>query len=86
MNRLRLLFLALLVLLPATHSFAQISNDEVRIALLTDLSSIYSAVGQGSIIAAEMAIEDFGGTVRGKKIRLIVRDHKLDPKVAMKEA
>ena len=86
MNRLRLLSLALLILLPATHSFAQISNDEVRIALLTDLSSIYSAVGQGSIIAAEMAIEDFGGTVRGKKIRLIVRDHKLDPKVAMKEA
>ena len=46
---------------------AQISDDVVKIGVLTDLSGPASdATGQGSVTAAEMAIIDFGGTVAGE--------------------
>lgn len=48
---------------------AEISDNEVRIGVLTDLSSVYSGIeGPGAVIAAQMAAKDFGGTVNGKKI------------------
>jgi branched-chain amino acid transport system substrate-binding protein len=57
---------------------AQVSDNVVKIGVLTDLSSIYSDVaGQGSVIAARMAVEDFAkdGMVLGKKIEIISADH-----------
>lgn len=55
---------------------AQISEDVVRIGVITDSSSLYSAVGgSGSVVAAKMAVEDFGGTVLGKPIEVISADH-----------
>jgi branched-chain amino acid transport system substrate-binding protein len=55
---------------------AQISDDVVRIGVLNDQSSIYADLGgAGSVIAARMAIEDFGGKVLGKPIDLLVADH-----------
>jgi len=54
---------------------AQVSNDVVKIGILTDLSGLYSDLsGQGSIIAARMAVEDFGKTVLGKPIEIITAD------------
>lgn len=52
----------------AAHA-AGISDNEVRIGVLTDLSAIYSSIeGPGAVLAANMAVKDFGGTVLGKKI------------------
>lgn len=54
---------------------AQVSNDVVKIGILTDLSGLYSDLsGQGSIIAAKMAVEDFGKTVLGKPIEIVSAD------------
>ncbi len=83
-NRKWLWPLALAVL--ATPAQANFSDGEVRIGMITDMSSIYRTIGRGSEIAAEMAIEDFGGKVAGKPIRLYVRDHKLVAEEAMKHA
>ncbi|MCG6538772.1 ABC transporter substrate-binding protein [Pseudomonas sp. KSR10] len=48
---------------------AEISNDEVRIGYLADMSGTYRDLsGPGGLEALQMAIEDFGGTVNGKKI------------------
>ncbi|MFO7746286.1 MAG: ABC transporter substrate-binding protein [Orrella sp.] len=59
----------------SSASAQSITNDTVNIGVLTDLSGIYSAVeGPGGVVAAEMAIEDFGGTVLGKKINLSSAD------------
>ncbi|MBA1147535.1 ABC transporter substrate-binding protein [Ectothiorhodospiraceae bacterium WFHF3C12] len=65
---------------------AQVSDDEVRIGLISDFTSVYQDIGQQAEIAAEMAIEDFGGEVNGKKIVLYTRDHKLDAETGMKHA
>ena len=54
----------------------------VKIGVLTDMSGPASTpTGQGSVTAAQMAVEDFGGTVLGKKIEVIVGDHQLKPDV-----
>ena len=62
-----------------TQGMAQtnkISDGVVKIGVLTDMSSVYSeSGGQGSIIAARMAVEDFGGKVLGAPITVITADH-----------
>jgi branched-chain amino acid transport system substrate-binding protein len=48
---------------------AEISNDEIRIGYLADMSGTYRDLsGPGGLEALKMAIEDFGGNVDGKKI------------------
>ena len=61
---------------------AQISDDVVKIGVLTDLSGPASEpTGQGSVTAAEMAVQDFGGTVAGKPIQVISANHQLKPDI-----
>lgn len=53
-----------------------ISDDVVKIGVLTDMSGVFSDMnGNGSVVAAQLAIEDFGGTVLDKPIQLISADH-----------
>jgi branched-chain amino acid transport system substrate-binding protein len=67
----------------ADSALAQISNDVVKIGVLTDMSSLYSdGTGKGSLVAAQMAAQDFGGKVRGKPIEVIGGDHLNKPDVA----
>ncbi|MGY4304512.1 branched-chain amino acid transport system substrate-binding protein [Bradyrhizobium sp. USDA 4369] len=50
-------------------------NDPVKIGVLTDMSSLYKDIGgPGSVEAAKMAVEDFGGSVLGKPIEVISAD------------
>ena len=59
----------------ASASAQTFSNDAVNIGVLTDLSGIYSAIeGPGAVVAAEMAVEDFGGKVLGKSINIVSAD------------
>jgi len=60
----------------AAPALAQYSDDAVRIGFVTDISGTYSDNdGQGGVEAIKMAIEDFGGTVNGKKIEFMYADH-----------
>ena len=53
-----------------------ISNDVVKIGVLTDVSGTYSGnVGPGSILATKIAVEEFGGKVLGKPVEVITADH-----------
>lgn len=66
--------LAAAVAWPATAQ--DVSDDAVKIGILNDMSGVYAdTAGQGSVVAAELAIEDFGDTVLGKPIELISADH-----------
>ncbi len=63
---------------------AQISNDVVKLGVLTDMSSVYAdGTGKGSLVAAQMAAEDFGGSVKGKKIEVVGADHQNKPDVGV---
>ena len=57
---------------------AQISDNVVRIGVLTDLSSWgRDNSGPGSVEAARMAVEEFGPTVLGKPIEIVSADHQM---------
>jgi branched-chain amino acid transport system substrate-binding protein len=61
---------------------AQISGDAVRIGVLTDMSGVTSAItGKGSVVAAEMAVEEIGGSVLGKPVQVIFADHQHKPDI-----
>ncbi len=54
----------------------KVSGDVVKIGVLTDMTGVYADLGgQGSVVAAQMAIDDFGGKVLGKPIQLVSADH-----------
>src|SRR5262249_50082410 len=73
--------LAAAILASAT-AHAQISDDLVKIGVLTDMNGPASTpTGQGSVTAAQVAVDDFGGTVLGKPISVIVGDHQLKPDI-----
>src|SRR5882724_8243849 len=66
---------AMVLALVAVPAVAQVSDDVVKIGVATDLSSLYADInGPGAVIAAQMAIDDFGGTVLGKKVELSSAD------------
>jgi len=81
-NRITTLLLGTaLVFGAASGAFAQDKN--VKIGVLTDLSGLYSDLGgQGSIVAAEMAVEDSGMKAKGWKIDVISADHQNKPDIA----
>jgi len=81
-------FLALAILAAtASSASAQISNDVVRIGVLTDLSSWgRDNSGPGSVEAAKMAVEEFGPTVLGKPIEIISADHQMKTDVGLQIA
>ena len=75
MRRLTALSLAL-GLLASTALTPARADDMVKIGVLSDMGGPLSAItGPGAVIAAELAIEDFGGTVAGRKIELVQADH-----------
>ncbi len=62
---------------------AQFANDTLRIGVLTDESGPYAdSAGPGSILAAKMAVADFGGSVKGHKIEIVDADTQNKPDVA----
>src|SRR5213080_3316385 len=73
---------AFAVLLSSTGAQAEISNGVVKIGVLNDQSSLYAdAAGPGSVLAAQMALEDFGPIGPGIKVEVISADHQNKPDV-----
>jgi len=74
--------LTLLALAPSP-SVAQFANDVLRVGVLTDESGPYAdSAGPGSILAARMAVADFGGSVKGHRIEIVDADTQNKPDTA----
>lgn len=72
---------------PAFAQQSKISDGVVKIGILTDMNALYSDLaGEGSVVAAKMAVEDFGGKVLGKPIEVIVGDHQNKADIASTKA
>lgn len=66
----------------APHAGAEISGDVIRLGVMNDQSGLYADLaGEGSVEAARMAVEDFGGTLNGKPIEIVSADHQNKPDV-----
>ncbi|VTU29910.1 leucine ABC transporter subunit substrate-binding protein LivK [Variovorax sp. SRS16] len=58
------------------------SPAPIKIGVLNDQSGIAASLsGQGSVVAARMAVEDFGGSVAGRKVEVVYADHQYKPDV-----
>ena len=57
-------------------AWAEVSDNKVRIGILNDQSGVYADFGgMGSVEAAKMAVEDFGGTVLDAPVEIVSADH-----------
>jgi len=66
----------------AGGAHAQVSDGVIKIGVLNDQSSLYADLaGQGSVIAARMAVEDFGAAKKGMKVEIVSADHQNKPDV-----
>src|SRR3989442_379256 len=76
MTIVRIVSIITIVLSLAGPASAQISDGIVKIGVLNDQSSLYADLaGQGSVVAARMAVEDFGAAAKGLKVEIIFADH-----------
>src|SRR3954453_23215741 len=74
--------LAALLALAAGPAAAEISGDVVRIGVLNDQSGVYSdGNGQGSVVAARMAVEDFGEVAPGVRVEGVFASPQRQPAV-----
>ena len=77
-----LLAAAALCALAAGAAHAEMSGGTVKIGVMNDMSGLYADLsGQGSVIAAQMALEDFGGNVNGTKVEFVSADHQNKPDI-----
>ncbi len=75
------------LLLACAGGTAQAAGDSVIIGLLDDLSGPTADLsGKGKVVAAQMAIDDFGGNVLGKPVKLLASDHQNKPEIASTQA
>ncbi|TAK41748.1 MAG: ABC transporter substrate-binding protein [Betaproteobacteria bacterium] len=68
--------------LSAGAAQAQISDGVIKIGVMNDQSGTYADLaGPGSVVAARMAVEDFGAAKKGMKVQILVADHQNKPDV-----
>ncbi len=68
------LFTGLIVF--SASNFAEITDNEINIGIITDASGGWSdATGQGALIASQMAVNDMGGLINGAPVNLIMVDY-----------
>lgn len=68
----------------ALSSVAVHAAEPIKIGVLTDMAGPFADIGgRGSVIAAEMAVADFGGSVLGRPISVLSADPQLKPDAAV---
>ena len=73
---------AVAVALGCSGAQAQYTDGTIRIGVLNDMSGTYSDLsGRGSLIAARMAVEDFGAAAKGMKVEIVGADHQNRPDI-----
>jgi branched-chain amino acid transport system substrate-binding protein len=65
-----------------TMAHAQYTDGTIKIGVMNDMSGLYSDIsGRGSVVAARMAVEDFGAAAKGMKVEILGADHQNKPDV-----
>lgn len=63
-------------------SAALAGPDAITVGVINDLSGVYADLGgQGSVVAAQIAVDEFGPKVLGKPIKIMSGDHQNKPDI-----
>ena len=77
-----LMSVAVAAALGCTAAQAQVSDNLIKVGVLSDMSSLYTDIGgAGSVVAARLAVEDSGVEKRGFKVEIISADHQNKPDI-----
>ncbi len=80
--KLNSLVVAAAMAFAAGGASAQISDGVIKIGVMNDMSGLYADItGPGSVVAAKMAVEDFGAAAKGMKVEIVSADHQNKPDV-----
>jgi branched-chain amino acid transport system substrate-binding protein len=61
---------------------AQYTDGTIKIGVMNDMSGLYADLtGSGSVVAARLAVEDFGAAAKGLKVEIVGADHQNKPDV-----
>ena len=84
MNRRIIVALAAAGQLFGMASLGLADEKPIRIGVLNDMSGPYADYqGPGSVLAAQMAVEDYGGKAAGRKVEVLFADHQNKPDVGL---
>jgi branched-chain amino acid transport system substrate-binding protein len=73
---------ALAVIFGCGSAQAQYTDGAIKIGVMNDMSGLYADLtGQGSVVAARLAVEDFGAAAKGLKVEIVGADHQNKPDV-----
>ena len=73
---------ALAVALGCGSAQAQFSDGVIKIGVMNDMSGTYADLsGPGSVLAAKMAVDDFGAAAKGLKVEIVGADHQNKPDI-----
>jgi branched-chain amino acid transport system substrate-binding protein len=73
---------AFVAVLGCSYAQAQYSDGTIKIGVMNDMSGLYADLtGPGSVVAARMAVEDFGAAAKGMKVEIVGADHQNKPDV-----
>lgn len=75
-----------LVVVAASLAFTSTARaqEKVRLGILNDQTGVFATYqGVGSVIAAQMAVEDYGGKAAGKPVEVVAADHQNKPDVGV---
>jgi branched-chain amino acid transport system substrate-binding protein len=79
---IKLAILAAALALVAAPAHAQVSDGVIKIGVMNDQSGTYADLaGPGSVVAARMAVDDFGAAKKNLKVEILVADHQNKPDV-----
>ena len=68
----------------AAPAFAQIPGDKIKIGVLSDFSGPFAdQVGKGSLVGAQLAVEDFAKEAGGLSVEIVSADHQNKPDVGV---
>lgn len=75
-------FAALVAAIGCGPAQAQYSDGVIKIGVMNDMSGTYADLtGPGSVVAAQMAVEDFGAAAKGLKVEIVGADHQNKPDI-----
>jgi branched-chain amino acid transport system substrate-binding protein len=75
-------FAALVAAIGCGPAQAQFSDGVIKIGVMNDMSPTYADLtGPGSVVAAQMAVEDFGAAAKGLKVEIVGADHQNKPDI-----
>jgi branched-chain amino acid transport system substrate-binding protein len=85
--KIKKIALSIALLTLSSQALSQANQGPLKIGFIGDMSGLYADIdGKGSVESFQMAIDDFGGKVLGRKIELISADHQNKPDIAASKA